>query len=322
VHPGRLGIIGGGAFLEAGAVTGAVLREVATPRGVVFAHVGRDFVFLRRHGEDTYRPPQRIPHHAHVLALESLGVKRVAAFASSGSLRREVRPGDLVVPDDYLSWHDPPTFAEDEYLHVVPALDECVRDLLLRAAERGLGAGREAAEPSRTGRGAAMAQQSELSVAGAGTLPEGLPAAGTPTLPEGLPAAGTPTLPEGLPAAVAPTLSEGLPAAGSPTLHRSGVYAETRGPRFETRAEVRMLAAHATVVGMTAASEATLCQERGIGYAMICTVDNWANGVGAEPLTLEHFRAQLAQSGVLARGVLGALLAIWRETREGSDRCR
>jgi 5'-methylthioadenosine phosphorylase len=69
-------------------------------------------------------------------------------------------------------------------------------------------------------------------------------------------------------------------------------------------------------VGMTAASEATLCQERGIGYAMICTVDNWANGVGAEPLTLERFQAQLARSGALAREVVGALLDVWRESRE------
>jgi hypothetical protein len=49
---------------------------------------------------------------------------------------------------------------------------------------------------------------------------------------------------------------------------------------------------------------------------MICTIDNWANGVGAEPLTLERFQAQLAQSGALARGILGALLDLWREGQE------
>ena len=79
-----------------------------------------------------------------------------------------------------------------------------------------------------------------------------------------------------------------------------------------------MIAAHGSVVGMTAASEATLCQERGIGYAMICTVDNWANGVGAEPLTLERFQAQLARSSVVALKILGHLLRLWREGARGS----
>lgn len=209
-------------------------------------HVGADFVFLRRHGEGVYRPPHRILHHAHVLALESMGVRRVAAFASTGSLHADLRPGDVVVPDDYLSWHPPPTFAGDEPLHVVPALDPGVRDLLMRAAE-----------PVVAARGA--------------------------------------------------------PGGGAPVLERGGVYAETRGPRFETRAEVRLLAAHARVVGMTAASEATLFQERGIGYAMLCVVDNWAHGVGPEPLTVETFRTHLARGSRLAREILRELLRRWRE---------
>jgi 5'-methylthioadenosine phosphorylase len=225
-----LGIIGGSAFLEAVELSGTTLREVETPRGPVALHAGEDFVFLRRHGEGVYRPPHRIPHHAHVLALESL--------------RLELRPGDVVVPDDYLSWHPPPTFAADDYLHVVPSLDPLVRGLLTRAAERALG-------------------------------------------------------------------SRGSSADG-PALVRAGVYAEMRGPRFETPAEVRMLAPHAHVVGMTAASEATLCQERGVGYAMICTVDNWAHGIGSPALTLEAFQANLALSAALAREVLGELLREWR----------
>jgi purine nucleoside phosphorylase len=64
---------------------------------------------------------------------------------------------------------------------------------------------------------------------------------------------------------------------------------------------------------MTAASEATLFQERGIGYAMICIVDNWANGAGPQALTLEGFQAHLALSGALAREILAELLRLWRE---------
>jgi 5'-methylthioadenosine phosphorylase len=60
----------------------------------------------------------------------------------------------------------------------------------------------------------------------------------------------------------------------TPDAHK-GVYVQTRGPRFETRAEVRFLATLGEVVGMTGADEATHCQERGIAYAMLCMVDNW-----------------------------------------------
>src|SRR6476646_10225828 len=67
-----------------------------------------------------------------------------------------------------------------------------------------------------------------------------------------------------------------------------GVYWQTRGPRFETPAEVRLLAAHADVVGMTVASECIAARELGIPYAAVCVVDNLANGIGPNPLTVEE----------------------------------
>jgi 5'-methylthioadenosine phosphorylase len=70
-----------------------------------------------------------------------------------------------------------------------------------------------------------------------------------------------------------------------------GVYAQTRGPRFETRAEVRALTKVADLVGMTVASECILTSEVGLPYAAVCVVDNLANGLGAQPLTLDEFRA-------------------------------
>ena len=67
-----------------------------------------------------------------------------------------------------------------------------------------------------------------------------------------------------------------------------GVYVQTRGPRIETRAEVAVLSRIADIVGMTLASEATLACELGIEFAAICTVDNYANGLGTEVLSYEH----------------------------------
>jgi 5'-methylthioadenosine phosphorylase len=69
------------------------------------------------------------------------------------------------------------------------------------------------------------------------------------------------------------------------------VYAHVPGPRFETPAEVRMLARNADVVGMTIAAEAILAREADIAYAAICTVDNLANGLEAAPLSVDEYRA-------------------------------
>ncbi|MFH1850601.1 MAG: MTAP family purine nucleoside phosphorylase [archaeon] len=60
-----------------------------------------------------------------------------------------------------------------------------------------------------------------------------------------------------------------------------GVYVQTRGPRLETPAEAKMLSRFGDVVGMTMGTEATLAAEMGIAYAGICSVDNYANGIGA-----------------------------------------
>jgi 5'-methylthioadenosine phosphorylase len=73
-------------------------------------------------------------------------------------------------------------------------------------------------------------------------------------------------------------------------LEDGGVYAQTIGPRFETPAEVRALANYSDMVGMTIAAEAVLAGEAALAYAAVCTIDNLANGISDEPLTVEEYR--------------------------------
>jgi 5'-methylthioadenosine phosphorylase len=91
-------------------------------------------------------------------------------------------------------------------------------------------------------------------------------------------------------------------------LRDGGVYWQTIGPRFETPAEIRLLAAHADVVGMTAASECVLAGELGIPYAAVCVVDNLANGIGPAPLTLDEFEAGKAANRARLLAALDAVL--------------
>jgi 5'-methylthioadenosine phosphorylase len=98
-----------------------------------------------------------------------------------------------------------------------------------------------------------------------------------------------------------------------PPLIDGGTYAHVHGPRFETPAEVRMLARDADLVGMTIAAEAILAREVGLAYAAVCTIDNVANGLEAEPLTIERYREGRDRTApVLLRALEGALVELAR----------
>jgi 5'-methylthioadenosine phosphorylase len=87
-----------------------------------------------------------------------------------------------------------------------------------------------------------------------------------------------------------------------------GVYWQARGPRFETPAEIRLMATHADVVGMTIASECVVAGELGLEYAALCVVDNLANGLAAEPVSTAGMEAdRLANAARLREGLAAVL---------------
>lgn len=92
-----------------------------------------------------------------------------------------------------------------------------------------------------------------------------------------------------------------------------GVYWETIGPRFETPAEIRLIAAHADVVGMTVASESVIAGELGLPYAAVCVVDNLANGIGERELTVEEFRAGRERNRERLAAAVAAILPALEE---------
>ena len=97
-------------------------------------------------------------------------------------------------------------------------------------------------------------------------------------------------------------------------LEDGGVYAQTLGPRFETPAEVRALARVADLVGMTIAAEATLAGEAAVAYAAVCTIDNYANGIGDRQLTMDEYRRNRDRNGqALAAELAYVLPALAKE---------
>lgn len=88
-----------------------------------------------------------------------------------------------------------------------------------------------------------------------------------------------------------------------------GTYVQTRGPRLETKAEVRVLRTFGDVVGMTMASEATLCGECDLPYASLCSVDNFCHGIARKALTMDEIHEQAAGNLVKIEGLIRLLLA-------------
>ena len=73
-------------------------------------------------------------------------------------------------------------------------------------------------------------------------------------------------------------------------IHPGKVYVQMRGPRFETKAEIRVVQHWGDVIGMTAAHEADLCSELGLRYNSLALVDNYANGLEGTEIDFAKFK--------------------------------
>lgn len=84
-----------------------------------------------------------------------------------------------------------------------------------------------------------------------------------------------------------------------------GVYGAYEGPRFETRAEIRLAAlAGVTVVGMTGVPEVVLAIEKDLPYASLSLVANPAAGQGTEPITIDDVQAVVADGATTVTRIL------------------
>ena len=102
----EIGVIGGSGFYSF--LDGARTVPVETPFGapseppMVGQVNGREVAFIPRHGADHRLPPHRVNYRANLWALHSLGVRQVLGPCAVGSLRTELGPGTIVVPDQYV----------------------------------------------------------------------------------------------------------------------------------------------------------------------------------------------------------------------------
>lgn len=103
-----LGVIGGSGLYQMPGLTGVVPLSPTTPfgapsDGIVRGTLGdTTVVFLPRHGHAHSNSPSTLNYRANIYALKALGVTHVLSVSAVGSLREEIAPGDLVVPDQFI----------------------------------------------------------------------------------------------------------------------------------------------------------------------------------------------------------------------------
>ncbi|MGB5218581.1 MAG: MTAP family purine nucleoside phosphorylase [Smithella sp.] len=181
--------------------------------GQTTVYLTKKTALILRHGNDSRKHilPHTINYRANIKALKDIGIKEIVGINSTGSLKKTLRPGNIVIPDDFLTLTTTPTIFQNNTVHITPALSKKVRANIIKAAQR-----------------------IDLKV------------------------------------------------------KQKGTYWQTQGPRLETKAEISMMSHFADIVGMTMANEAVIAQELETPYASACSIDNYGNGILAEPLNMKE----------------------------------
>ena len=102
------GVIGGSGVYNIKDLNVVREQEVDTPFGkpsdkIKIGNFGGDNIaFLPRHGVGHRLLPGEVNYRANIYALKSLGVKRILAVSAVGSLKKDIAPLDLVVPDQLI----------------------------------------------------------------------------------------------------------------------------------------------------------------------------------------------------------------------------
>jgi len=104
----KIGVIGGTGLYDIEGLTDIEEVNIDTPFGkpsdaiVIGKLEGVGIAFLPRHGKGHRILPTEIPVRANIYALKSLGVEYIIAINSAGSFKEEIKPGDLVIPDQII----------------------------------------------------------------------------------------------------------------------------------------------------------------------------------------------------------------------------
>jgi 5'-methylthioadenosine phosphorylase len=106
----KVGVIGGSGLDDPGIFSNPRDEKVSTPYGDPSSPLkcgtigGTEVVLLARHGREHTIPPAQVNYRANIAALKAAGCTHILATTAVGSLREEIRRGDLVVIDQFIDF--------------------------------------------------------------------------------------------------------------------------------------------------------------------------------------------------------------------------
>lgn len=102
-----LGVIGGSGLYEIEGLTDVKEVKISTPFGdpsdlfITGQLGGVKMVFLPRHGRGHRYLPSEVPYRANIYGMKQLGVERIISVSAVGSMKEEIVPGHIVIPDQF-----------------------------------------------------------------------------------------------------------------------------------------------------------------------------------------------------------------------------
>lgn len=106
----EIAIIGGTGLYDSNLFKEEQVINPHTPYGftsdsiIIGKYENKNIAFLPRHGKGHKIPPHMINYRANIWALKELGVKRIIAPSAVGSLNYDLKPGDVILPDQFIDF--------------------------------------------------------------------------------------------------------------------------------------------------------------------------------------------------------------------------
>jgi len=103
----RIGVIGGSGLYEMEGLTRIRTIRVTTPFGkpsdefIIGELFGKAVAFLPRHGRGHRIMPTDINYRANIFGMKKLGVERIISVSAVGSMKEDIKPGDIVIPSQF-----------------------------------------------------------------------------------------------------------------------------------------------------------------------------------------------------------------------------
>ncbi|MFC1495828.1 S-methyl-5'-thioadenosine phosphorylase [Candidatus Margulisiibacteriota bacterium] len=141
-----IGIIGGSGLDDPKILKSVEEKEVDTPYGkpsskLCFGKIeGKEVVILSRHGKNHSVYPTAVNFRANIWALKEAGCKNIIATTAVGSLREDIKPGDLVFMTQFIDFTKlrKLTFFEDKVIHtpMPDPFNAGLREILIKVAKK------------------------------------------------------------------------------------------------------------------------------------------------------------------------------------------